>query len=741
MSVEGSRVSFVASGQQQDRTFSLETARAQAQRDAVVAHSSDLVLYFEIDGTIAWASPATQGLFGTTPTSIIGRKGMDLIHPDDRERAFLELTTITGLGDSVRTEFRVIAEDGSVHWIEETATNLIDDPQVGYVVANLNNITARKRDEEEIQLRKSLAELSAIVRHSTDAIFSTDLAGIVQTWNQAAERLYGYSAADMIGRDIAITVPPKHAIEMAERVLSVHAGGSIASLDTTRRRADGTDVHMSISISPILDATGRVVGVSAVARDITARKQLEFDLWHQAKHDALTGLANRTYLIEQLELLLAPTEVTTLVGVLLFDVDRFKLVNDSLGHDRGDQLLVAIAEKLRDTLGPDDVAARFGSDAFAIITPGLGSPDEALDLAQRIRTGLADGLRVGADRHLPTISVGIVIATEGDSSITALRDAETAMYRAKERGHDRAEWFDPALHRDVVAGFEVERDLRRAIYHDELYLEFQPVTDLETGEICSCEALVRWHHPTRGVLNPDDFIPVAEHTSLIVSVGRWVLQSALTTAATWPEGVQIAVNLSPRELAEPDLVAFVKYALAAVGMNVRRGSCSRSRRPQSWRIRPAAARAISALRALGVSIVVDDFGTGYTSLSFLRDHQLDGLKIDRSYVTDLEHGSTAIVDAMIRMSAALGLHRGADDLVRQRLVGDLDHSQQPLGVAEQVVVDHQPLEGLPHQAADDPRVRGDEVAPGERCGRDGDALLVARLGVHGLGVGHAGCHR
>jgi diguanylate cyclase (GGDEF)-like protein len=428
-------------------------------------------------------------------------------------------------------------------------------------------------------------------------------------------------------------------------------------VDYTHRvvRPDGevrwVEAHLTLSTDPDSSESA----VSGTLLDITDRKQLELDLLEQATHDSLTGLANRALLLAELGKILATSNPGGAgVGVLLFDVDRFKLINDSLGHERGDQLLVAIAAALRDTLGPGEVAARFGDDAFAIVVPDLSASGQALGLAERLRARLADGLAIGADRYRPTISVGIVIARTGDDPLTVFRDAETAMYRAKEKGRDRAEWFDPSLHRDVVASFQVESELRQAIKHDELFLEYQPVLDLESGTCTSCEALVRWQHPERGRLAPDDFIPIAESTSLIVLVGRWVLRHALATAAGWPDSVRIAVNISPRELAEPDLLAFVKDTLA--GFEVAPGRLVIEITENAVIQDPtAAARTISALRTLGVSVVIDDFGTGFTSLSFLRDYKLDGLKIDRSFVTDIEHGSTAIVDAMIRMSAALGL--------------------------------------------------------------------------------------
>ena len=886
---------------------------SHAQRDAVVANSTDLVMYFELDGTIAWVSPATRVLLQTEPEALLGRNGLEMIHPDDQERTAVAFASITGPGDFVRIEFRVVADDGTVRWVEETVTNLLDDPQVGYIVGNLRDITPHKRDEEAIRFQGRLldaagqgiiaidlqgdviywnlaataiygwapeealgrpiadlvrpaegwaeaalairarvesggsvagdywvrrrdgveipirvtntpvyddagaqigmiavstditerkrheleqAELSGIVANSTDAIFSTTLDGIVKSWNRAAEQLYGYSADEMIGSRVEVTVPPDLVAEQRAQFEQVRAGHPVRGLETVRRRADGTDVPVSISISPTCDASGTVVSASAVVRDITEqremqrrleadrhrlaeaqrsahlgsfeldfathtlhwseelhailglgpetqqspavfrervhpedrehfetmlseailgnddvecthrivrpngevrwvkertsrspggqatnvsgtvldvtdRKLLELDLLHQATYDSLTGLPNRRLLIQQLDATLATAMVAdNTVGVLLFDVDRFKVINDSLGHDRGDQLLVAIADAVRALLGPDETVARFGSDAFAVVTKNLASPDDALELAGRIRIRLSTGLSLGDQRHTPTVSVGIVIPKRGDAAITILRDAETAMYRAKERGRDRAEWFDPSLHRAVVAGFEMERELRHAIAHDELYLAFQPVLNLEVGRFTGCEALVRWHHPERGDLDPDEFIPVAENTGLIVPLGTWVLREAISTAAGWPPGVYVAVNLSARQLAEPDLFTLVRDMLDDLSFPASRLVLEVTE-TAVLQDPTAAARTIFALRALGIRVVIDDFGTGYTSLSFLRDYRLDGLKIDRSFIAALDQGSTPIVDAIIRMSGALGLRVIAEGIETELQIAQL----------------------------------------------------------------------
>jgi diguanylate cyclase (GGDEF)-like protein/PAS domain S-box-containing protein len=635
-----------------DRAAAISRQALQAQRDAVVARSTEIVLYFEPDGTIAWASPAIRNLVGAGPETLIGRNGLEMIHPDDRETALSVLGTIPNTGDHARAEFRVVTDGGAIHWVEETVTNLVGDPQIGYVVGNLRDITQRKNLEETQETdRRRLADAQRLAHLGS---FEHDPVAGTITCSVELKAILGLAPdATPSLEAFADRIHPDDLARVESELDAAMLGQPDVEYSHRIVRPDGIVRWVDARLTRSTDPTSR--GVSGTLLDVTDRKQLELELLEQATHDPLTGLANRVLLLTQLGDILAATDADHAgVGVLLFDVDRFKLINDSFGHDRGDQLLLAIAEALRATLGPADIAARFGSDAFAIVTPKLESSDEALELAHRLRARLADGLVVGDDSYLPTISVGIVIAKRGDTPMTALRDAETAMYRAKEQGRDRAEWFDPSLHRDVVTNFEVERDLRVAMEHDELFLEFQPVLDLETGEIASCEALVRWHHPTRGRLDPDDFIPIAENTGLIVLLGRWVLRDALATAAGWPDAVRIAVNLSPRELAEPDLITFVSATLAQLGFPATRVIFEITE-TAVIQDPTAAARAIAALRTLGVSIVIDDFGTGYTSLSFLRDYPLDGLKIDRSFVTEIERSPTAIVDAMIRMSSALGL--------------------------------------------------------------------------------------
>ena len=622
----------------------------QFQRRLLDAAGQAIIAMNTRGQVIYWNATATT-IYGWTASEALGRSLLELLPPaQDWAEAGRAVQAQLRTGETWSGDFWVRRKDGVDIPVLVSTTPVYDDTG-----ARIATIGVSSDITERMQHEMDQARLSAIVTGSTDAIVSTTRDGIVQSWNHGAEALYGYSADEMIGESIAITVPDDRVDELAVQLDDLHLGRPTRNLETLRRRADGTEIPVSISISPMHDPAGEMIGAAAVIRDITDRKRLERDLRHEATHDTLTNLPNRSLLLDQLGSALAACEPDAAgVGVLLCNVDRFKLINDSLGHDHGDRLLVAIAAVLRGSVGSGNIVARFGGDTFAVVAPGLIAPEQALEVADRIRARLAGGVLVGAECYTPTFSIGIVVAAPGDEPLTALRDADTAMYRAKERGSDRTEWFDPSLRRDIVASFEVERELRQAIDRDQLHLVYQPVLDLKTDGIRSCEALVRWTHPTRGELGPDEFIPIAESSGLIVPLGTWVLRHALAAIAEWPDAITVSVNLSPRQLAEPDLFPLVRDALEEFGIPASRLVLEITE-TAVLQDPTAAARTVSTLRALGVRVVIDDFGTGYTSLSFLRDYRLDGLKIDRSFITDLDHGSTVIVDAIIRMAGALDL--------------------------------------------------------------------------------------
>jgi diguanylate cyclase (GGDEF)-like protein/PAS domain S-box-containing protein len=398
-------------------------------------------------------------------------------------------------------------------------------------------------------------------------------------------------------------------------------------------------------------------GIANVLAEAIVREAAEDSMRHQALHDPLTGLPNRTLLVERLTHWLHRAPNAKTAAVLFVDIDHFKVVNDALGHVRGDQLLQAVSRRLRAALRPSDTVARVGGDEFIVLCENLDSQDDALQLAKRLSGALDDPFKVAEHVHRVTASVGIAVWTPGATADDLMRDADAAMYRAKERGRARYELFHAGMRAWAESWFTIEEELRQALERKELSNVYQPIVDPADGSIAGFEALVRWNHPDRGTVPPADFIPMAEQNGLIVPLGHGVLREACEEAATWPEALRISVNLSPRQLSDPGLVDSVSAVLKVTGLAPDRLSLEITE--SAFTDDPA--RALDVLRRLkqiGVRLELDDFGTGYSSLTYVRMFPIDALKIDRSFVQGVCQSpeDAAIVEAVISMGRALGVN-------------------------------------------------------------------------------------
>jgi len=397
-------------------------------------------------------------------------------------------------------------------------------------------------------------------------------------------------------------------------------------------------------------------GAVVLLEDITERRNAEARISHLARYDELTTLPNRVNFRDEIERLLRMSQEPGQLSALLFiDLDQFKQVNDTLGHPCGDQLLCAVANRLREMLRPEDFVARFGGDEFVVFQQNIRSSDDAATLARRIVDHLSERYKI--DNHLVEIgaSVGIAMTAPDVSADTLLKNADMALYRAKADGRGTFCFFRDELAQTVESRRTLELDLRKALANEEFELFFQPLVNLKSGKITTCEALLRWNHPVRGTVSPVDIIPVAEDMGLIIDLGRWILRKACMECLKWPEGVSVAVNFSPQQFHQRDVLSEVRYALEVAGLPAHRLEIEITE-SSLLRNTQLTHDVLSQLRAIGVKISLDDFGTGYSSLSYLHNFPLQKVKIDRSFLEGIDSDRPlTLLRGVARLSADLGM--------------------------------------------------------------------------------------
>ncbi len=552
-------------------------------------------------------------------------------------------------------EIRLRGKNGRQVWVLESV-HLLNAGGEEIFEGTVIDITDRKLAEEA--LRESETRYRLMAENSTDMITRTTYRGIILYASDASRRLLGYEPAEMVGRSIYEFIAEADHLPLRETTAILPATFSYRA-----RRRDGTDVWLESTSRAIVDPdTRRVNEIVAVSRDVTDRKAAEEQIEYQAYHDALTGLPNRSLFRDRLTIALAHARrLGVPLAAMFLDLDSFKIVNDTLGHSLGDELLKVIASRLLSVLREEDTIARMGGDEFTVLIGELRSIDDAAKIAQKLIETIAQPVSIEGHELYITTSIGIAIhPNDGDTAEALLKNADNAMYRAKEAGRNAYQLCNPAMNSRAAERLSIENALRRALERQELVLHFQPQIRLDTRKVVGKEALLRWQRPGHGLVMPAAFIPIAEESRLIVPMGEWVVREACRRAREW-EGIRVAVNLSPREFQHSDLRRMIAAALAESGLDPRLLEIEITESTAMINT-DRTLSTLRGLREMGVRIALDDFGRGHSSLDYLRSFPIDTIKIDQAFVHELERsaGDRAIVSAIIAMAHGLGLRVTAE---------------------------------------------------------------------------------
>ena len=566
-------------------------------------------------------------------------------------------------GSTLRYAFRARRPDGGVVHLEAHGRHVSHEgkPAISAVVLDVTDRVRaeRARIEADRRLRELLEKMQFL------AVLQ-DAQGRVDFCNDALLKLAGRTKDEVLGKDwFELFVAEADREERRGAFQDeLRSGEFHPHAERELLSASGEKRLIQWNVIALRDADGKVAGSAAIGTDVTETRRAAQKLLHDAFHDSLTGLPNRALFMERLShrLALEKRRRSTAFSVLYVDVDRFKVINDSLGHVRGDQLLIEVGRRLLSCLRPGDTVARMGGDEFTVLIEEVASEADARRIADRIQDAMRASFQLDGQEVFSGASIGIA---HGDGAYSRpedlLRDADTALYRAKAAGRGRWVEFDHTMHDRAVALLMLETDLRRALERRELRLHYQPVVSLQSGQIVGAEALVRWQHPERGLVPPGEFIPLAEETGLIVPIGAWVLQEACRQMKEWQERLnlpllELSVNLATQQFVQPDLIGQVVDVLTATGLSPR---CLRLEVTESVLMEklPHVADNMTQLRAMGVRLDLDDFGTGYSSLSYLHQFPIDTLKIDRSFVKRINESEEGmeIVNTILSLAASLDM--------------------------------------------------------------------------------------
>jgi diguanylate cyclase (GGDEF)-like protein/PAS domain S-box-containing protein len=651
----------------------------ELQSATEVLHQSEERYRFLVEGArvVAWefsaaaarfsyVSPRAEDLLGYPVKDWLQPGFIDLhVHPDDMGRVAEARSLALGTGSGCSLDYRLRHRDGHFIWIHHlSAAAASTDPQANSMIRGiLLDISERK------QLEQRLALAGLVFETASEGIMLTDAQNRIISVNPAFEAITGYSADEVMGKDPKLL---NAGLQTADHYQAMWQGlqqDDCWEGDVWNRRKSGESFAQRLSVSIIRDEWGHIKSHLAMFSDVTTQKRQGEEIEHQAAHDALTGLPNRRLLADRMTQAIARAQRQSgRVGIMMLDLDGFKHINDTLGHRVGDLLLIDTARRLAHCVRESDTVARVGGDEFMVVLPEIQGQNDLQALAVKILDHLGEPFNIEGKELFISASIGLTLyPNDGDTPEVLLAHADTAMYRAKYDGKDTYRFFTAQMHEHALARLQLEDALRRGLRDGEFVLHFQPVFELASGRMAKAEALIRWQDPQRGLIDPIDFIPVAEDTGLIVSIGAWVVKAAAAQAAQWrdlaPVDFRIGVNLSAQQFQRADCVGLWRDALAEQGAKASQFVVEIT---ESLFIddQGDARYQLNEIKALGIQVAIDDFGTGFSSLSYLKRFPVDTLKIDQSFVAGIpdDPEDTALVEAIVSMSRALSLQVVAEGI-------------------------------------------------------------------------------
>lgn len=623
------------------------------------------------DGNLDYVNERTSSYFGCSAEKVINEGWKEFVHPEDLANCLETWKHCLETGDYYEYKMRLRDASGEYRWhtARATAGRGADGKIFKWFGTNTD---VDEQIRADAALRKSESKYRTLLENMGEGLLQVDNDSIIEYVNDRFCEMTGYSPEELLGKRTEDIVFDNANIRLLQEREERRVKGISESYELALMKKSGELLWVLVGGAPIYGEDGAIVGSMGVFTDIAERKRTEEKLMHDAFHDALTGLANRALFTDHLRLRIerAKRESNAMFAILFLDFDRFKVINDSLGHSEGDKLLVAVAKRLQSTLRSSDLIARLGGDEFTILLNELDEPSHASHIASRIQELLKAPFELqGGDIYM-SASIGIALGT--DENVTAedmLRNADIAMYRAKSKGKAQHQVFDQAMHEEALTQLQIDTDLRQALGQNEFSLHYQPIYNLQSRTIVGFEALVRWKHPKRGMIPPDKFIPIVEENGLIIPLGRWIVYESCRQMREWQDmnpaakNLTMSVNLSCKQFTQNDLAEQVMAMLVATRLD-----------PQHLKLEiteshvmengDAAVKMMKRLRSLGIELSLDDFGTGYSSLSYLHRLPVTNLKIDRSFVNQMVVGdeNSKLVSTIITLAHNLNINVTAEGI-------------------------------------------------------------------------------